>query len=610
MDDFLNTIHQGDCIAGMAKLPAGSIDLAFADPPFNIGYEYDVYNDKLGREKYLEWSREWIAGVYEALKPDGTFWLAIGDEYAAELKILSQEVGFHTRSWVVWYYTFGVNCKYKFTRSHAHLFYFVKDADNFTFRSEDLENRIPSARELVYNDKRANPKGRLPDDTWMIRPADVVGEIIADDGTWSPEEIKPVPDDKRTWTLRPQDLETCFQADENTWYFPRVAGTFKERQGFHGCQMPEQLLGRIIRSCSNEGDTVLDPFSGSATTLAVAKKLNRKFLGFELSEDYVDYGRQRLEEIRVGDRLNGSAEPTKSAPKTTNRKQNIRKTNRDKNAPKTSDRFTKAQLAFSLQGIIEAYRLTHDGYSADRLVADPEMNLRFIEACDRLGIAGDARAWNVLLFRLRKSGKLAHLKTTRRTTFSWQTCDAFLFACEIAQRQMLDQTTISSLDELLCDPVLAQRFDELASKWAPGHTALEYRWGALKIRKENKKAKSRASLLESEFKKKHKEIDAQKRTPIADFNAKSITSGSGLYIISNEQLEDIYAGETLDLELRIQTQFHDPLQKNNWDELVGEIYIRAIEADCKRWGMLTGQNSLTRTYQPRFNLTSFGNVVS
>jgi site-specific DNA-methyltransferase (adenine-specific) len=301
MDDMLNTIHLGDCIAGLEKLGPGKVDLAFADPPFNIGYDYDVYDDRQGYEQYLDWSRQWISAVYRALKPDGTFWLAIGDEFAAELKIESQKIGFHTRSWVVWYYTFGVNCTKKFTRSHAHLFYFVKDPKNFTFREADPANRIPSARQLVYNDSRANPAGRLPDDTWIIHPAGTNGHAPSDGGTW---------------TLRPQDLADCFGAEEDTWYFPRVAGTFKERAGFHGCQMPEQLLGRIIRTCSKEGDLVLDPFSGSATTVAVAKKLGRNYLAFEISPDYVRLGCERLDAIRVGDRLVGSPEPLVSAPAT------------------------------------------------------------------------------------------------------------------------------------------------------------------------------------------------------------------------------------------------------------------------------------------------------
>ena len=190
--------------------------------------------------------------MVRVLKPNGTFWLAIGDEYAADLKVLMQrELRLSCRSWVVWYYTFGVNCKNKFSRSHAHLFHMVKDPRDFTFNADEI--RVPSARQLVYGDARANPQGRLPDDTWI---------------------------------LRPQDLPEGFQPLEDTWYFPRVAGTFKERAGFHGCQMPEQLLGRIIRACSQPGEIVLDPFAGSGTTLAVAKKLGRRYLGFELSAEY------------------------------------------------------------------------------------------------------------------------------------------------------------------------------------------------------------------------------------------------------------------------------------------------------------------------------------
>ncbi|MFM7136124.1 MAG: DNA methyltransferase, partial [Planctomycetota bacterium] len=85
---------------------------------------------------------------------------------------------------------------------------------------------------------------------------------------------------------------------------------------WHGCQMPEQLLGRIIRASSNAGDTVIDPFGGSGTTLAVAKKLDRRFLGCELSEAYAARIRERLAAIRVGQPLDGAAEPLKSVPPT------------------------------------------------------------------------------------------------------------------------------------------------------------------------------------------------------------------------------------------------------------------------------------------------------
>src|SRR5262249_40129940 len=149
----------------------GRVALVFADPPFNIGYSYDVYHDRQDRDRYLDWSRDWIREVHRILKPDGTFWLAIGDEYAAELKLIAQkEIGFHCRSWVIWYYTFGVNCTKKFSRSHAHLFHFVKDLKKFTFNPPAV--RVPSARQLVYADGRADPDGRMPDDTWILRPQD------------------------------------------------------------------------------------------------------------------------------------------------------------------------------------------------------------------------------------------------------------------------------------------------------------------------------------------------------------------------------------------------------------------------------------------------------
>ncbi|HEV3025724.1 MAG TPA: site-specific DNA-methyltransferase [Pirellulales bacterium] len=283
-----NALYQGDCIERLAELSAGSIDLAFADPPFNIGYDYDVYDDRKTYEHYLDWSRQWMAGVSRALSPTGTFWLAIGDEYAAELKLIAQnDLKLSCRSWVIWYYTFGVNCTRKFSRSHAHLFHFVKDARHFTFNHDDPAIRVPSARQLVYADARANPAGRLPDDTWILRPQDVPGG---------------------------------FSADQDAWYFPRVAGTFKERAGFHGCQMPEQLLGRIVRASSNKGEVVLDPFGGSGTTLVVAKKLGRRWIGFELSPEYVKKIQARLDAAAGGQALDGPENPLLSAPTTANGK--------------------------------------------------------------------------------------------------------------------------------------------------------------------------------------------------------------------------------------------------------------------------------------------------
>src|SRR5205823_531075 len=143
--------------------------------------------------------------------------------------------------------------------------YYVADPKRYIFNADAI--RVPSARQTTYADRRANPKGKVPDDTWV---------------------------------LRPQEDQRSFSAESDTWYVSRVCGTFKERTG-HPCQMPEALLERIIRVATNPNGVVLDPFAGSGTTLAVAKKLGRRFLGCELSKDYATGVEQRLERITFGE---------------------------------------------------------------------------------------------------------------------------------------------------------------------------------------------------------------------------------------------------------------------------------------------------------------------
>ena len=243
----LDSVIQGDCLEVLARLEAPIADLVFADPPFNIGYKYDLYEDKRKYDEYHRWTHEWMRlCVEKALKPSGTFWVAIGDDYAAEVKKIGDGLGLHFRTWVIWHYTFGQNTKKKFARSHTHLLYWTASPDDFTFNDQAI--RVFSDRLREYKDVRANDTGKLPDDVWSE--------------------------------------------------FPRVCGTFKEREGWHPCQMPEPVLARIIRATSSQGDVVLDPFAGSGTTLVVAKKLNRHFIGIELSPDYVASMKERLSQAR------------------------------------------------------------------------------------------------------------------------------------------------------------------------------------------------------------------------------------------------------------------------------------------------------------------------
>jgi site-specific DNA-methyltransferase (adenine-specific) len=604
MEIPLNELRKGDCISGMNALPEGCVDLVFADPPFNIGYSYDVYADSLDQSRYLQWSREWIKAVHRVLKPDGTFWLAIGDENAAELKLESQKIGFACRSWVIWYYTFGVNCVKKFTRSHAHLFYFVKNPGQFTFNSDDPCNRIPSARQLVYADGRANPKGRLPDDTWLIRPHGMAAEL-SDDSLVAPfEAIVASPDREQTWILRPQDLSECFSPEENTWYFPRVAGTFKERAGFHGCQMPEQLLGRIIRLCSNPRELVLDPFSGSATTLTVAKKLGRRYLGFDLSPDYVQYGRGRLGAVHPGDPLEGSAEPTLSAPKTGSSPAESRAKNRSSPADfleakgRQADEINKQKQQEELhRGITEAYARIHSGFSPDRVVADPELNALFMSECRRLGLLGNPRVWNTLLFRLRKAGKLIEFPTTQSTSMSWEDCDEFLYASEIALEVMLKNESARSVDEILCDPTLAREFDERAATFAPGFLPLQYRWAALKLRKQAKLARSRGSVLKVPTK-------LPSAIGLDDAGAlERLCDAPGIYLVTGADEKCLYVGETISLRQRLRTSFESEERIRPWIDQGGSktLTIIPFQTDSPIHQMLAWQSCFVRKYKTPLN---------
>lgn len=285
-----NQIIHGDSIKLLNDLPEGWVDLVFADPPFNIGYLYHNYNDKKEVDEYVDWSEQWMRAVYRALKPTGSFYLAIGDDFAADLAVVARrKIGFHMRNWIIWHYTFGQQTKKKFAKSHTHILYFSKEAPtsgltNLTFNADAV--RVASARQTTYGDGRANPKGKLPDDTWFLRPQET--SYVEAGYAQFVQQNKDLPED----ALMEVDF---FDPRSDTWYISRLCGTFKEREGWHGCQMPIGVLDRIIKASSNEGDIVLDPFNGSGTTAVSAALLGRRFVGIDQSAEYVAYARKRIE---------------------------------------------------------------------------------------------------------------------------------------------------------------------------------------------------------------------------------------------------------------------------------------------------------------------------
>jgi site-specific DNA-methyltransferase (adenine-specific) len=202
------------------------------------------------------------------------------------------------------------------------------------------------------------------------------------------------------------------------------------------------------------------------------------------------------------------------------------------------------------------------------VLADPELSSLLTTKCREAGLSGNPKDWYRLLMRLRKAGKLVRLQTRKRTEFSWPDYDKFLFASEIAWSELREYGT---LDDILCDPELAIRFDGTARRLAPGFTSLEYRWGALTLRKMSSKTRARSELFAT--------------LSLAEFHSKQllrswtaekdILSSPGLYLVTGRSRQKIYVGGTLNLRNRLSTQFADG-QLDEWETRWGAKSISLL----------------------------------
>jgi site-specific DNA-methyltransferase (adenine-specific) len=221
----------------------GPARLIFTDPPYNIGIDYGdgEQADRLSDAAYMKWVRQWFALCWDCLTDDGSLWVMIGDEYAAEYAVELKATGYTVRSWIKWYETFGVNCSNKFNRTSRHIFYAVKDPAAFVFNPEAVTR--PSDRQTKYGDSRASAGGKIWDDVWQIS---------------------------------------------------RLTGTCSERIPDFPTQLPLALVEPIVLCASMPGDLVVDPFNGSGTTGVASVRNGRKYVGVEKSEAFADIATKRI----------------------------------------------------------------------------------------------------------------------------------------------------------------------------------------------------------------------------------------------------------------------------------------------------------------------------
>jgi adenine-specific DNA-methyltransferase len=253
MEVFENGRHKiyfGDALKVLEReIEDNSIDLIFADPPYNIGKSFNGYKEKWSSdEEYLNWCYEWLGLCVRKLKPSGSFYVMTATQFMPYFDIFLRDK-LEILSRIIWSYdSSGVQAKKYFGSLYEPILFGVKDVDNYIFNADDIlvEAKTGSKRKLI--DYRKNP---------------------------------------------PQ-VYNSQKVPGNVWDIPRVRYRMPEYEN-HPTQKPITLLERIIKASSNENDIVLDPFSGTFTTSYVAKQLNRKSIGIELQDEYVKIGLRRLE---------------------------------------------------------------------------------------------------------------------------------------------------------------------------------------------------------------------------------------------------------------------------------------------------------------------------
>jgi site-specific DNA-methyltransferase (adenine-specific) len=266
LSDPETTIYVGDCREVLNALPERSVDLIFADPPFNWDVAYGEWDDARPREEYLSFTHQWLDACLRVLNDHGSLWVNIPDDTAAEIVVHLKQRGMVMINWCIWHFRFGQHRVGNFIVSKVHALYFARHRDKRIWNLEAVLE--PSDRAAIYDDPRTRvTKTKQPG---MRVPLDV-------------------------------------------WYGPlwgRIQGNNKERRKNHQNQIPEVYLERVIRACSDEGSLVLDPFLGSGTTCTVARALRRRSIGIEYSSRNAVSAFERIQSGAV--RLGASAPETNS----------------------------------------------------------------------------------------------------------------------------------------------------------------------------------------------------------------------------------------------------------------------------------------------------------
>lgn len=248
----LGLVYKADCLASLKKIDGLILDSTITSPPYNIGKVYETIKPV---DEYVDWLVSVCSEVYRLTKDNGNFVLNVG-YLSVEGKgravpipyLLWDKVGFYLNQEIVWNYGAGVAAKRYLSPRNEKVLWYVKDPNQFTFNLDAIRDPDVKYPNQKKNGKlRCNTLGKNPSDVWQIAKA---------------------------------TSGTNRSAAERT---------------SHPAQFPEDLIKRIILGFTNENDLILDPFFGSGTTGVVAIEYNRRFLGFEINEEYCEIAKERLQ---------------------------------------------------------------------------------------------------------------------------------------------------------------------------------------------------------------------------------------------------------------------------------------------------------------------------
>lgn len=252
-------LYEGDSIDWLSGLEDSCADLIFADPPYNLKkVDWDSFESQ---EAYIAWSMKWIEQAARVLKPTGSMFVCGFSEILADLKHPASRL-FSSCRWLVWHYKNKANLGNDWGRSHESILHLRKSK---TFRLNVDDVRIPyGSHTLKYPshpqaDSSNFGNGSKKRDNWTPHPLGA-----------KPKDVIEIP-------------TTCNGSGETT---P------------HPTQKPEELLRKLVLSSSSPGALVIDPFSGSGTTLVVAEQLGRTWLGCDMCAEYNEWAIERLEGVR------------------------------------------------------------------------------------------------------------------------------------------------------------------------------------------------------------------------------------------------------------------------------------------------------------------------